>query len=381
MLTKNEIAICLVLLGTPILTSNVAFGVEPCPGCDFIDTPVNPPNELTPIEIIQIQQLEQQQQQQQETAAEPKSTTNAAALNSASLLQQVLYRNTKTNIAKSTTGRNLLMIRQQVANTFFKKRKTSKGAFLNTQPSGIAAGEEVSPITTWANYNFVKSEDQSVNDDIKMHTFLVGADNKIKENIALGMTASYQGIQEDFVKSDSTTDVLSLSPYAAYQLNENLVLDTVVGYAWLNESPSSAESFDTSRFIFATHLTAMSTTADKLTMSGYIGYMFTKDNIDAHVTDKKISEKQNDVSFAQVSLGVESAYQFTDVTEGYLTLSIEDDLVYEGSDTYDATGFTTGIGGRMLLNDVLNADLNVSNVFARQDYKESTVMLNLRYEF
>ncbi|MBF0439131.1 MAG: autotransporter outer membrane beta-barrel domain-containing protein [Magnetococcales bacterium] len=253
---------------------------------------------------------------------------------------------------------------------------SQKTASLDRVGTGLSAGDSVSGIGLWANYDFTKSDDNQSSGKADLHTVAFGGDHIISDGIAVGLALTGQWQDERFTASTQKTDIFTIAPYAALTLNEYLIADMTLGYSWLTDKSSTANAnFDTGRWFGAANLTA-SPNDNLWDLSFNLGYRFAKDKVDSFGTTPS-----NDISFAQVHAGAELGYRF-DGIEPYVNASYQTDLIYEASDTtYDPNGTQLGTGLRFSIIDLLEGDIHASTIVGRKDFSQNSIMANIKYAF
>lgn len=282
----------------------------------------------------------------------------------------------ETAIQRSSVKQVVGIISKQ-ASTAFKKKGNQRTASLGGPLTGLSAGGSGSGIGLWTNYDYLRADDNQAMSNTDMNSFTLGGDMVIGDSLAVGLSTSYQLIDEEFVGSDTETANWTVAPYLAVMISDSVTMDFVSGYSWLDESQSNGSSFDTGRYFFSANATAFATTSDKFDISGNLGYIFTRDSVDG-----VNGGTGNDISFAQVHVGMELGYFMSDSVEPYLNFEYEEDLVYEASETtYDPSGATLGAGVRIELPSALSADVHVSKMFARDNFDQYAAMANIRFAF
>ena len=288
-----------------------------------------------------------------------------------------------TVIIRSSVKQVVGLVSKQAGGAF-KRNKNKQTARLGGSLTGSSAGDMGSDKGLWANYDYLRADDLQAKSDTDMNSFTIGGDLLIGDNLAVGLSASYQMINEDFGGgTDNDTRSLTVAPYLALMVTDFLTMDFVAGYSWLNEEDSKAATanvdFDTTRYFLSTNTTFFSTVGDKSDISASVGYLFSKDAVDANANNGNIDD---DISFAQIHANMEFGYFMTDTVEPYFNFEYEEDLVYEANPlTYDSSGFSAGGGIRVDIPYSLLADVHVNKVLARDKFRQFAIMANLRHTF
>lgn len=285
--------------------------------------------------------------------------------------------NEDVNSQRTTVKQVVGIISKHASNAFRKNRQRKNTAALLGGPfTGLSAGDSESNKGLWANYDFLRADDDQANSDTSMHALTLGGDVVLGNNLAIGLSGSYQIIDEEFLATNTDATSWTAAPYLAYMVSDYLTVDFVLGYTFINEEPDGGTSFDTNRYFFSANTTAFSIDSGDWDISANLGYIFTKDNIEG--VNGGI---ENDISFAQIHTGMEFGYFINDSVEPYFNIEYEQDLVYEADPTiYDPNGTTLGTGIRVNMGSLM-ADIHASKLFARSNFEQYAVMGNFRFTF
>ncbi|MBF0162794.1 MAG: autotransporter outer membrane beta-barrel domain-containing protein [Magnetococcales bacterium] len=246
---------------------------------------------------------------------------------------------------------------------------------LNEPLTGLSAGGSPARTGLWANYDHTRASDATIGVDTRLNNFVIGGDHKVMDKLGVGASVSYQHSDSSAANADG--DAWTVAPYLAYIINNNMGIDAVAGYTWMNTDYAPGRDFDTHRYFFASNLNAYTTNLDKWEIGGHVGFMFVKDDVDAYA-----AIPGNDISFLQAKTGIEAAYKITNTVQPYLNLDYEDDLVYEAIPAaYDSAGFVGGIGVRFDLPSSVTGDLHYGKTYGRGNFDQDSFMANLRMNF
>jgi hypothetical protein len=284
----------------------------------------------------------------------------------------------KTTQQRVSTTQTVGLISQRASGTVRSLRGPRKvdAAMLEGQ-TGLSAGAPGTGKTgLWANYDHTRARDQAAGSDTRMNNFVLGGDYKIMDKLAAGASLSFQRSDQSFGALGQDSDAWTFAPYGAYLINDNMSLDAVVGYTWMDSSGVAAAG-DTRRYFVASNLNAFTTDLGKWDIGGHVGFMYVRDDVDS--TPISAGGKSG---FLQAKTGIETAYLITNNVQPYLTLDYEQDLVYDkGPQKYDDTGFIPAIGVRVDLPSSLLGELRYGKTYGRRDFEQDAFTANMRMNF
>ncbi|MEO5339824.1 MAG: autotransporter domain-containing protein [Magnetococcus sp. MYC-9] len=282
----------------------------------------------------------------------------------------------QTTQMRVSTTQTASLISQRAAGTVRALRGPRQSAALASDTlTGQSAGSGGVKTGLWANYDHTRASDDNAGVDSRLNNFIVGGDRKISDKLAVGGAFSYQNTERSLARSDA--EAWTVTPYMAYLINDNLSVDAMVGYTWMNEENPLGGRFDTRRYFAASNLSAFTTDLDRWEIGGHVGFLFADDTVDAYG-----GAPQNAISFLQAKTGVEASYAVHKSAQTYFTMDYEQDLVYEAAPgTYDDAGFVGGLGARFDLSSALLGDLRYGKSFGRRNFDQDAFTANLRMNF
>ncbi|MBF0161072.1 MAG: autotransporter outer membrane beta-barrel domain-containing protein [Magnetococcales bacterium] len=299
-----------------------------------------------------------------------------SSLNEASRLLCASTAAARTTQLRSSAGQTVGLLSQRAAGTVRSLRSSANTtAQMNGTLTGLSAGSAAGKTGVWANYDHTRTGDDVAGVDTKLNNFVLGGDYKVMSKLAVGAALSYQETDPSLASSDSVA--WTVAPYAAYLINDNMSVDAVAGYTWLDTDSPLGGGYDTRRYFVASNLNAFTTDLEQWEIGGHVGFMFAKDDIDSYQ-----GAAQNDISFLQAKTGIETAYSVTKGIQPYLNLDYEQDLVYEANPgTYDDAGFVSGLGVRFDLPSSLLGELRYGKTYGRKNFEQDALTANLRMNF
>lgn len=301
-------------------------------------------------------------------------------------------------------------------NSNTRSRNSDENIALLTTDSGHSAGDGFSNWSVWGSYNNSSFDsDLPLNNalngnggtiseasyDADSYGFTVGADTLISSRFLAGLALGYENndISTAYNGGDNESSGFTLSPYAAYLINDNFSVDVAAGYSSLdydtdridNSNGSTIRgSFDSKRWFVASNLNA-SFNHQNWFFSGRVGYMHMEERQDAYSesaapTTRSMRERR--ITLSQFITGIDVAYSVNSF-EPYITASYVHDISRdEGEDAGGLPGNVNvtrddddevqyGLGVRYFGNDV-SGTFEWSKTVGRANFNSNVWMLTLR---
>lgn len=280
--------------------------------------------------------------------------------------------------------------------------------------SGLAAGDISSGLGPWASFSHSGYEaDIPINStlqpiasyDADQNNILFGLDRLFGGHWVMGVALGYEDTDIETAYNGGNHDIqgFTLSPYAAFLLNEVFSLDATVGYSSLdydteridNQSGANIEGdFESSRWFASANLNA-TLLRGPWVLNGRAGLLYSVENQDSYTetgpnTARSIG--QRDIDLTQAQLFAEIAYSSL-TFEPYLSVGYLRDL--NQNDGTAAGGLPGSIGatqpddddefqlgaGVRFYEDLVSGSLEWSNVQGRDEFDSQTLMLSIRADF
>lgn len=255
-----------------------------------------------------------------------------------------------------TSGDNLkTSVRRHSNNTHARNKKNIPRP---NQETGHSAGDGFSNWSVWGNYNNADFDSsvplvnaQSSNGEAipeasyssDLRSFTMGTDTLIGSQLIAGLALGYEknDTSTAYNGGNNESSGFTLSPYAAYLINDRFSVDVATGYSSLDydidridnvDGSTIRSNFDSKRWFVASNLNA-NFNYQNWFFSGRIGYMHMEENQDAYSeelapTTRIIKERR--VTLSQFITGVDVAYSINSF-EPYATASyIRDNSRDEG---------------------------------------------------
>ena len=266
--------------------------------------------------------------------------------------------------------------------------------------SGLSAGDGATlPWGVWANLelSFFEDEFAATAYDADRNAIMLGGDISPRDNMIVGMALMYSmtDIESTFNSGGGDIDTLSIIPYMALRLSEelNLNFDLMGGYGELKinqfrsiagtqvSSKTSGRRFFISGDLSATHF------INDLTLTGIAGMLYAHDRIDDYTESNGSKISAARISFGQFHVDGEVAYSLGRFTP-FASLSYErdftrEDLVTAGpaQPANDSDGFRAGLGLRFYADDNWTGSARFDKTFGRKNIDEYAFSLQVHGSF
>ena len=280
------------------------------------------------------------------------------------------------------------IVSKGIANAIKPNRFSGRVAF-NTDGSmtGLSAGDSGRTLGVWGNAAYIDSEDDdtATRHEADLRTYTMGVDYRFTDKIALGIAFTHENMDAAtyFNDGNMSSGALTVTPFIAMLLNDNISIDLMYGYSTLDIDQERATNIKSTlcaerNFIHvsANYYLGM----DRLNLTGTLGYLYAHEYQESFRETNLNKVDSVNVYLGQVFIGAEASYSF-DRVEPYLAIAYENDVTHEQTKgiKYDHAGGAASGGVRFLVSDSLSCDLEGRTLFSRGDYDEYSVMLNLRF--
>ncbi|MBF0125750.1 MAG: autotransporter outer membrane beta-barrel domain-containing protein [Magnetococcales bacterium] len=299
------------------------------------------------------------------------------------------YATTAAPQMRAQTTATVTQVSTRIANimrpsTFTKK----KVAELHDSMMGIASGEASGgKVGVWGNVRHINSESTASTGgfDGRNNSWLVGSDVRVMQSLLVGLTVSQDYANYSMTTLNRDSLATSVTPYVGYLFNNHFSMDALLGHTWLNNTQDTKAGAaavgtfeDANRWFTAVSANGYLPLGADWLLSGKLGYMY------SHEKPKSTDA----LKLGQVSAGVELSY-LTPLLEPYLGATYAYDSTATKFSTVSGTSVTNSdrddvrltAGVRANLNDSFKGDIAVESVQGRDQYNETSVTANVRYEF
>ncbi len=227
--------------------------------------------------------------------------------------------------------------------------------------SGLAAGDGYAGWSIWGSYNRsgfdadmpINAANPVASYDADQDSFFVGADTLLNNRWILGLAVGYSNtdIFTVYNGGNNETDGVTVTPYAAYLINDVFSVDVAGGYTSLDYDTDRIDvgsggtifgEFDADRWFVAANVNAVVSTGNWY-LAGRLGYLHTEEEQDGYTETgpavRTVGER--DIDLSQFIAGVDVAYSFGWL-EPYATFTYLNDISKE--DGAAAGGLPGGVG-------------------------------------
>lgn len=205
------------------------------------------------------------------------------------------------------------------------------------------------------------------------------------DNIILGAALSLEigRIDTQFNNGETDTFGATLSPYGAYIINDHFYVSALGGVGLTNSDVSFLEAnnpetgeFDSRRWYVGASLIA-SENIDDWEIAGELSYLYAKESADSYNESDGDLIASRDNNLGQISLGARGTY-FFDAAAAYASLTYEYENV---SASGDVDQLTAGTGLDWYVSDDAILSAEVTHTFSRDDFRSTSGLLNIRFEW
>jgi outer membrane autotransporter protein len=187
-------------------------------------------------------------------------------------------------------------------------------------------------------------------------------------------------------------DGFSITPYAAFMATQNIVLDLMFSYADLDYDTTRANGtifggYDADRWMVSGGMSYY-WTKDKWNVVGRLGLLYSEEDADGYTEVNGVQVAGRDTDLGELRIGGKVGYNFGKV-EPYLGVhwlwdfTMEDIVVAanQAQPANDSDELEVSLGVNCYAIENFTAGVEVSHGFLREDYDNTSVLLNLRYSF
>jgi len=266
--------------------------------------------------------------------------------------------------------------------------------------TGLASGDAGSTFGAWISgtRSFLENTDddpENGRNDFKGEAYMVmvGFDFPLTEKLIPGFAVGCEGADLDTYFNDGSlsTSGITFSPYAAYMITDNWILNAAYGYTPMNTETKRDKSLDyavegdyaSRRDIFTADLTYQ-TLVDNWALSGFVGHMYSNELQDTNIETRNgrvwHTNHAKDIFVGQLQVGGRAGYLFEHV-EPYVGLAYLYDYTMSVTEDPDRDEVETTVGLNMYAEDTLSVGAELRNSLFRKEFKNTTLMLNVRLDF
>ncbi|MBF0159593.1 MAG: autotransporter domain-containing protein [Magnetococcales bacterium] len=264
------------------------------------------------------------------------------------------------------------------------------GPAADGQQSGVAAGDAVPQSSfdngLWTNISYTHTTDKALNrvtgglvdqDKTNVGLGIFGYDRKIVPEFVVGVALAYDDLNiNSGIANGTHFNTWTLTPYLGYQFNENVGIDMMAGYSWVNDENDTGA--DGHRTMGSAGINGYLPLGD-FNLAGRLGYLYSRSTVDIGLAS---GDRLGQLS-AKVELNRPFMFEgSTGGIEPYVAATYEYDTTYEKTAVpYDRNGFVLTLGSRLYMTDQLNADIQASTTEGRSNVRNHTILANLRFMF
>jgi len=275
----------------------------------------------------------------------------------------------------------------------------------NPNQMGRAAGDGLADWggwSPWVSYSHTMADNDlpSTRYDADQDNILFGMDYSYSDKLIFGLSGGYENndIDTSFNLGQMDVSGLTIAPYAAYMLTDNISIDASVGYSDMEIDqfriePGGARvtgNTDSSRWFVMTNLNSFHRYGNWV-FTGRAGLVYSEEEQDAFtetggVTAQAVPER--DIEFGQINIGGEAAYSVHSV-EPFVSLFYEYDFEQgstalktnqvQPSNDDDDFRFATGL--RFFSDAGISATMEYSKIIDRDNFDSDTISIIGRMQF
>lgn len=277
------------------------------------------------------------------------------------------------------------------------KKLHRNGAMVEAQ-IGLSAGDDFEPVLVgvWGSFSHTRFENDFVRTkyDGTRNMFMGGLDFSPNDDTVIGVAFGYEkaDIDTDFNGGAADSDGYTIAPYLGMVINDTWNFDISAGYSNLDTDQYRIQTgtritsdVDTSRWFFSGNLNGFTQRGNWL-LTGRIGAMYATSKDDEFTESNSLTTVGRTHKLGQFNLGGEAAYQMGDMepfigaTYSYDMTATELDLLGSPQPSNDRTDFLLTGGLRFFSKTGMSGAVELSKRLGREDYSETTVNLNLRWD-
>lgn len=259
---------------------------------------------------------------------------------------------------------------------------------------GLAAGSAPSKFGVWidAAYSRLIFSKTDEHFDGNIATGMVGADYVVQKNLLVGLAGGYEQLDIDtqFNRGSVKGTGWTVSPYAAYKINETLSTDISGGYTWINydlerldpgNSAKITGEQNANRWFVSANLNS-DHWINKFHVAGRVGVLHSKEDRDqfteSNLTSQAGASTNVGMGFVGVRLGYLLQFNSDSSIEPYMDLLGR--AAYDDGGSGDSTDGVVGLGAAMTFGN-LQVGFSGSSVVGRKDTENFTGKLNAQLNF
>ncbi|MEA1938194.1 MAG: autotransporter outer membrane beta-barrel domain-containing protein [Pseudomonadota bacterium] len=299
----------------------------------------------------------------------------------------------ETLIIKAILGNSTGLVNMVISNAIGRVTTPNGINQVNDAYTGLSAGDDMdTPWGSWATVSWTDMNNtlSSTKFDGNMYNLVAGID-MTHEDIVLGAALSYENsdIDTKFNDGKSENDGYMATLYGAWIVNDKWVIDSFIGYGLSDndvDNGTATGSYDSTRRMYGINANYYHF-IDKWSLNGTIGYLWAKEVSDSHTLSDATTVSSQDTHLGEARLGGRVGYT-ADQYEPFLSLAILHDNIatHEEASTgaqpaNDPNELEAVIGVNAYLEDDMEAGLEVSHGFFRDDVRNTTVLFNFRANF
>jgi len=262
--------------------------------------------------------------------------------------------------------------------------------------TGLSSGGEGSPLCVWASatVSSLRNDLISTKYDGYLYLMLIGLDYRVNKNLLLGMAIGYEWTELGTVFNNGSmeSDGFTISPYAAYLINDSFSIDLLVSYSDLAYDTERTFTgvyggYDADHFMVSSNLNYYYLVGNWC-LNARLGYMYAEEDADGFTETDGTRIRQKDTDLGEIQFGGQASY-FVNDFELFFAASYHYDTTMDRTKveanmkrpSNDKDEFETTVGVNVLANDTFQFGAEVSRIFGRDDVENTSVLMNLRILF
>ena len=262
--------------------------------------------------------------------------------------------------------------------------------------TGLSSGGQGSPFCVWvsATASALRNDLISTKYDGHLYLMMIGLDYRVNKNLLLGMAIGYEWTElaTIFNNGSMESDGFSISPYAAYLINDSFSIDLMVSFSDLDYDTERMFTtvygdYDADRIMVSSNLNYYYLVGNWC-LNARLGYMYAEEDADGFTESNGARIRQNDTDFGEIRFGGQASYFINDF-ELFFAAYYHYDTTMDRTrveanmkrPSNDKDEVETTAGVNVLANDTLQFGAEVSRIFGRDDVENTSVLMNLRIMF
>jgi outer membrane autotransporter protein len=261
---------------------------------------------------------------------------------------------------------------------------------------GLSSGDGTNKHGLWftGTWSDLDNDLSSTAYDGDAYLLMAGYDYAVADNFILGIAAGYDWVDIDtqFNNGNLESDGFTISPYGVILIGDSFSLDAMLAYSFLDydvdrNNGNVTGAYDAHRFMAGVNFSYYYI-QDALNLTAKIGYVYSTEESDAFIESDGTAVEDRDTDLGEFRIGGRvgyffgnfepyfSAYYLYDSTMEEIIVANNQEQPSNDEDEVEAT-----LGFNYLATNNLSCGLEVSHGFFREDFSNTNVMFNLRYEF